>query len=376
MQALGVDLRLYSLHRGGGTFQGLPVDKLSKWHLLKLLWMIPYEAVRRPDVMWMLLVNVLSRPAPCWINFWENMLGAGFACLYARQFRKNPPDHVHAAWAGAPAAAAWLLMHIAGIKGFTTGAHAYDLYEHGGDWWLLEKLNVATLVHTSTEMGRHTMIEHGADPAKLHTIRRGLDVFPPFKPLRTPRSALRIVCVARLVPKKGFEYQLKIYEALLQSGFDFEVRILGDGILRARLEKLSHKLGLVTRVKFLGHVSQPDVFAQLGWADVLIHTGVIAPSGDRDGLPNVIPEAMAAGVMVLTSSAAATTEAIQNEVTGLVGDVAQMPVWISGFRRLRDDDILAERLRHAARAWVEENFDAHKNAARVLELMKVAASSV
>jgi glycosyltransferase involved in cell wall biosynthesis len=96
---------------------------------------------------------------------------------------------------------------------------------------------------------------------------------------------------------------------------------------------------------------------------VLLHTGVIAASGDRDGLPNVIPEAMAAGVVVLTSPAAATTEAVTHGVSGLVAEVTAPADWVGWLDRLSRDDAFAERLRTAARAWVEEHFDAHRNAA-------------
>jgi glycosyltransferase involved in cell wall biosynthesis len=92
---------------------------------------------------------------------------------------------------------------------------------------------------------------------------------------------------------------------------------------------------------------------------------VVTPTGDRDGLPNVIPEAMAAGTIVLTSFAAATTEAIQSEATGLVADVTRPAEWAAALRRLADDDALAERLRVAARIWVEENYDARRNAERL-----------
>ena len=101
-----------------------------------------------------------------------------------------------------------------------------------------------------------------------------------------------------------------------------------------------------------------------------MHTGVIAPSGDRDGLPNVIPEAMSVGVLVITSPVAATTEAVTQGVTGLVVPVESTEVWVSALRRLATDDTFAEKLRRAARGWVEDNFNAHRNAERVLALFK------
>jgi glycosyltransferase involved in cell wall biosynthesis len=127
------------------------------------------------------------------------------------------------------------------------------------------------------------------------------------------------------------------------------------------------RLGLADRVKFLGKLPSPQVWEQLAWADVLLHTGVIAPSGDRDGLPNVIPEAMAAGVLVVTSPVSATTEAVQQERTGLVCDVDLPLAWQVALQRLATDDAGAERLRLAARRWVEENYDAHRNTARLVQ---------
>jgi glycosyltransferase involved in cell wall biosynthesis len=75
---------------------------------------------------------------------------------------------------------------------------------------------------------------------------------------------------------------------------------------------------------------------------------------------------MSAGVLVVTSAAAATTEAITQGVTGLIAPVDLPSDWVGALRRLATDDAFAERLRLAARRWVEENFDAHANAARLL----------
>jgi glycosyltransferase involved in cell wall biosynthesis len=128
-------------------------------------------------------------------------------------------------------------------------------------------------------------------------------------------------------------------------------------------------------VEFLGKLPQTGVWEQLAWADVLLHTGIVAPSGDRDGLPNVIPEAMAAGVLVVTSPVSATTEAVQQARTGLVADVALPLAWVVALRQLGEDDKLAETLRAAARRWIEENYDAHKNTARLAACFTEAMKS-
>jgi glycosyltransferase involved in cell wall biosynthesis len=358
-------MRIYSLWGGGGVFCGTRVETLPRWwFFVTLLWWIPYESVRYPGLLWELIVNTCGRRAPSALNFWENMLGAGFTTCFIHRFRREPPDVTYAAWSGAPATAAWLIWRATGIP-YVTGAHAYDLYEHGGDWWLMEKVRHARFVHTSTQMGRRTLLERGADESRLVVIRRGLDSFPDFKPLRIPRRPLRLVSIARLVAKKGLFEQLRIHAALRDDGVEFLARIVGGGELRGRLEHEVERLGLQAQVTLTGEVPPADVWDQLRWADVLLHTGVVTLSGDRDGLPNAIPEAMAAGTLVVTSPTAATTEAIEHEATGLVADVARPGEWLKALRRLAEDDALAERLRAGARRWAVENYDARKNAARL-----------
>lgn len=369
MRALGVNLRIYSLWGGGGTFRGLPVKSFNKWRLFTLLWLIPLESWGRPAVLRQLLRGLVTRRPPSWLNFWENMLGAGFACVFAREFRRDPPAWTHAAWGGAPATAAWLLWRINGNR-YSAAAHAYDLYEHGGDWWLNEKLEHAAFIHTSTEMGRRSLIDRRLPRDHIVCIRRGLDRLPAMKPLRRSRTPLHLLCIARLVEKKGLQHQLRIYAALREGGVPFAARIVGDGPLRPELERLAGQLGIAADVTFAGHLPHHEVWNQLGWADVLLHTGIVAASGDRDGLPNVIPEAMSMGVLAITSPAAATTEAITHGVTGLVARVESPAEWVAALRRLAHDDAFAGLLRAAARRWVEENYDAHRNAARLVELFR------
>ena len=183
---------------------------------------------------------------------------------------------------------------------------------------------------------------------------------------------LRVVCVARLVEKKGLARQLELYAAARHAGLALTVRIYGDGPLHSRLNAQLRALELGDTVELMGHRPIEEIFCALAWADVLVHTGIVARNGDRDGLPNVIPEAMAAGVVVVTSPIAATTEAITNECTGLVVTVGDTAAWVAAWRRLATDDGLCERLRAGARRWVEGNFDVHLNAARLIARIREA----
>lgn len=369
----GVRLTIHSMWGGGGVFRGIEVVRFNKWRLFELFWLIPYEMGRRPGILGQLLRGLATRRPPSWINFWENMLGAGFAGVYARSFRRRPPGLIHAAWSGAPATAAWLLWRMDGHR-FTAGAHAYDIFEHGGDWWLREKLEAAVFVHTSTDLARGALIARGVDGGKIVCIRSGLDRLPAVKALRASRVPVNLLSIARLVEKKGLDRQLRIYAALRAAGVAFTARIVGDGHLRSRLERLAGQLGVSERVTFVGQVPPHEVWEHLDWSDVLLHTGVVAPSGDRDGLPNAIAEAMAAGVPVVTTPTAGTTEAVVDGVTGVVLPVDKPEAWAEVIRRLSSDDAFCDSLRRPARSWVEANFDVGANTGRLLRRLEEAAA--
>lgn len=371
--AHGLDLRLYSMWGGGGKFAGRKVIRFSLWRLVELIWIIPWVAVSRWDVFGVLWQGLWRRRAPGWLNFWENMLGAGFAGIYYAHFRRDPPDLIHAAWGGAPATAAWILAQLNGHP-FSAAAHAYDIYEHGGDWWLNEKLGDAQFIHTSTAMGKRSLVERGLEARRIHVIRRGLSSFPDPRPLRPHRDPVRLICIARLVPKKGLNHQLKIYRALRDAGIDFTARIIGEGPERAMLERGIATLALADRVVLLGHLNQEQVWQQLGWADGLLHTGVVAPSGDRDGLPNVIPEAMVAGVLVFTSPHAATTEAVTDGVTGWVMPVDEPGRWVERIRVLQGPAGPLASVQRSARRWAELNYDGHRNTAQLAHLFQEAVT--
>jgi glycosyltransferase involved in cell wall biosynthesis len=258
---------------------------------------------------------------------------------------------------------------------FTAGAHAYDVFEDGGDWWLMEKLEAAVFVHTSTELARGALIARGLPADRVVCIRSGLERLPALKALRSSRVPLNLLSIARLVEKKGLDRQLRIYAALKAAGVEFAARVVGDGPLRPRLERLAGHLGVAESVTFVGQVPPHEVWGHLEWSDVLLHTGVVAPSGDRDGLPNAIAEAMAAGVPVVTSPTAGTTEAVSDGATGIVLAVDRPEAWVAALRRLSCDDAYCDALRHAARRWVEANFDVRANTDRLLERLEAAAAA-
>ncbi|MGD1983661.1 MAG: glycosyltransferase [Chromatiaceae bacterium] len=360
----GVDLSIYSLWGGGTVFEGAPINLFSKWRLLTLPFWIAYWLARRPKAVLGLLPRLFGSLPGSGLNLLENLLGLGFALTHAHQL-SDRGRVLHAAWATAPGAAAQLIAALCN-RPFTLGAHAYDVFRDGGDWWLEEKLRQAAMVVTSTEATATALRERGADPDKLQVIRRGLNVFPPMKAMRATRAPLRLLCVGRLIEKKGYEHQLTLYARCMEVGLNFEARIVGGGplanILRAQLLELK----LEDYVELLGVLGEEETAELYRWADVFIYTGVVADSGDQDGLPNVIPEAMCAGLPVVSTAVAGVPEAIENEVSGRLLPLEDIAQWIEALRRLATDDEYYARLRKEARRWVEMEFDASANAAKLV----------
>jgi colanic acid/amylovoran biosynthesis glycosyltransferase len=373
LKALGADLSIVSLHRGDLEFENLKIDRFQKRELFQLIWLFPWLMVSKPSLFWKHWKALFSRAPRSWLNFWENLLGLGAAIVRERSLLMGKPDVIHCVWSSAPAAFGWLLASLAD-RPFSIGAHAYDVFEKGGDWLLPAKAAHAAFVHTSTESAR-LVLSQLVEANKIRVIRRGLNVFPEFGTLRKDRSCLRLICVARLVEKKGLPYQLDIYEALRESGIEFQAKIVGEGPLRNTLSREIEARGLAERLQLLGQLSMKETLSQIAWGDALIHTGIVARSGDRDGLPNVIPEAMASGTIVVASPVSGVIEAVVDGENGFLARVENVSDWVYRLKRIQNDDALCQKLRKAGREWVESEFSAQKNSGKLYELLVKASSS-
>ena len=114
--------------------------------------------------------------------------------------------------------------------------------------------------------------------------------------------------------------------------------------------------------RFAGALDPDQVQEAYQWADIFLHTGVIDTQGDRDGIPNVIPEAFAHGLPVISSRTAGPMEAVTHEANGLIVDPSDTPALADAVKRLAGDAALRQRLGENGRHWVEENFLITRNA--------------
>ena len=203
----------------------------------------------------------------------------------------------------------------------------------------------------------------------------GLPVLPTATDTGTGQDGVRLLSVGRLVPKKGHVHQIEACRELARRGQHFQLRIIGGGPLAGELRALVAGAGLADRIELVGERPPAEVEAAYGWADVFWHTGIVDAQGDRDGLPNVVPEAMAHGLPVISSAAGGAAEAVSDGVTGLIVDPADTSALANAVQRLADDPAWRVRLGTAGRRWVEEHFLSDVNARLLARAFTAAAAA-
>ena len=126
-----------------------------------------------------------------------------------------------------------------------------------------------------------------------------------------------VVAAGRFVRKKGFEYLIDAVPALVARHPSVQVVIAGDGDLDADLRRRARDAGVTDHVRFLGLLSHESVPLALAAADVAVVPSVRDDSGNVDGLPNVVLEALASGTPVVATPAGGIGAAITDGENGL-----------------------------------------------------------
>lgn len=319
--------------------------------------------LRRPTVVHGLLRELVAVRSGTVEQLFHTVLGL---VLGARAAWDGQRSAYHGCWATAPATAAWVASRLTG-QAFGFGAHAYDVFRDGGDPLLRVKLREAVWVHSSTEATKMELIRREPGCAsKLVVVRRGLVEFPAWRePEKVEGRELRVASVGRLVRKKGLRHQVEACAELCRTGVAVRWRVIGDGPMRTELERATREWGVAGVFQWEGARPESEVWALYRWADVFVFSGEVAEDGDRDGLPNVIPEAMAAGVPVVTSAVAGALEAVTEGVTGRVVEPLSGVSLARVLGELGADWGVRVALARAAREWVETHYSAKVNAGRL-----------
>ena len=283
--------------------------------------------------------------------------------------------HLHAHFAHGTTTITWLAACITGLPFSFTG-HARDIYapELDPKGWLERKLLAARFVVTCTEANvRHLLAI--APQARVHLVYHGLSA--DFTTLLQAggeaaqrNGRLRILGVGRLVAKKGFDVMVDACAVLQERGVPFDALIVGqddkDGAaLRRRIaERGSH-------VALPGPMGPEDLLGEYRRAGALCMPCRVLPS-DRDGIPNVLVEAMAAGAPVVATAVSGIPELVEHEVNGLLIEPDDPQALADALLRLHDDPELTRRLTRNGRETVRERFDGDRLARALADLFREA----
>jgi glycosyltransferase involved in cell wall biosynthesis len=188
--------------------------------------------------------------------------------------------------------------------------------------------------------------------------RRRRSIAEAKRELGVPADGRLIGAVGRLSPEKGFDLLIRAVVQLRQAGHPVHLWIAGEGDARADLERLIGDCG--NYVRLLGHVADPKLFYEA--------MDVYALSSVREGLPNVVLEAMAMETPVVATKTAGVPMLVEDGQSGLLVQPGSAQALVDGLTQLLRDSALAERLSAAARRRVEEQFSFARRMEKIVRI--------
>jgi colanic acid/amylovoran biosynthesis glycosyltransferase len=365
---LGLDVRVYTLYgpRPAGRLAGMapaaaPIVNLGLASL-GTLWSDLRHRTWHPGQARFWRRVMLRR--------WRSLETAGealWAALagvhLARRFTADGITHVHAPWATGPATAAWVASELSGIP-FSFSARAYDLYPPDGA--LAEKFQAAAFVRTNTRGNQRHLAElFPGGGAKIVNIYNGVSLPQPGTRREPSSPPFNLLAAGRMVPKKGFADLLAACRLLQRQEVDFRLTLAGDGPQLSQLQRLVQEYGLTERVRFPGFVPHRNMAQLLAAAHLFIMPSVIAPSGDRDGIPNVVLEALFYEVPVVATAVSGIPEVVRAGATGWLAPPHDPASLARALLEALQDREKARRLARAGRELVAREFDSRRNYAEL-----------
>jgi glycosyltransferase involved in cell wall biosynthesis len=208
--------------------------------------------------------------------------------------------------------------------------------------------------------------------APIHTIYHGLDLarFAPPAVVTEPEVPV-ILAVGRFVEKKGFPYLVEACRLLKARGHAFRCRIIGQRDEQSELVKRLIAEGQLTdTVQIQGGVTQEELRDIYAAATIFALPCLIVDSGDRDGIPNVLAEAMATALPVVSTHISGIPEIVVDGVNGLLVPEKDAVALADAMERLLLDSALRQRLGQAARTTITEIFDSWQTTTVLRDLFR------
>ncbi len=297
----------------------------------------------------------------------SSLLAAGF---FVCALRGTRPRHIHAHFASMPATVGLMLAQMLDLS-FSFSAHARDIFTDESIL-LGRKLREAEFVTVCTRYGLDYLRQQYpvAAGGRLNLVYHGVDIVELMPMPSQPADPPIILSVGRLVEKKGFPILLRAAALLRSTGADFELHIVGDGPEGEDLRRLAAGLGLGDCTRFHGVMAHEDLIPLFQQAALFVLASIIASDGDRDGLPNVLIEALALGVPAVGTRVSALPEILEHGQTGLLARPGDPEDLAHQMERLLYDDELRARVIERGRRLVLTKFDIQQNVQVLAELFE------
>lgn len=376
LQALGIDVRTASVHAPthdldhGGVLSKMADETIEIYSKGKaaLLRDMLAELLTHPlrscrTLGRCMLDAFFSSEVP--LNRKPKVIWQGVAALaLARRVRGLGISHIHAHMAHVPTTIAMYAARQLGIPFSFTG-HANDIFPNRT--LLREKLRRAEWVNCISEWHRdfYQQIVDRSDAA-YPVVRCGVDTRF-YETTPAPNTdTLQILSVGRLVEKKGMDVLIRSAGVIAkQGGPKLRVSIAGGGPQMKELQELVDLLPDGAEVELLGETDNDTVMQLMTEADVFALPCRVARSGDRDGIPVVLMEAMARGRCVISGDLETIRELIRHEESGIMippGDQEELTRALIALAKDRDR---VDELGQNARRRIEQEFDLTLNAQRI-----------
>jgi glycosyltransferase involved in cell wall biosynthesis len=280
-------------------------------------------------------------------------------------------DHLHAHFAHDPALIAYLVHLMTGMP-FSFTAHARDLFQVPVKA-LTDRIRAANAVVTCCRANLEYLNQIApSQQAKFSLIYHGVnlnDFQPPSaRETELPPKCPLILSVGRLVEKKGFQDLLQALLLVKQQGLEFECAIYGEGPLAPQLQQWIDEHDMAGQIRLPGGRTQHELIRLYHDAALFALTPVQTEDGDRDGIPNVLVEAMAVRLPVVTTAVSGIPELVEDKQNGLLFQPHDVQGISSGIIELLGNAEKRRQLGEAASKKVMEQFDVTQAAKRLKTL--------
>ena len=305
-------------------------------------------------------------------------------CCSEPFLRSAPFDVLHCHF-GTSGIFALRLKHLIGSKAkIVVTFHGFDItrYVKENGVRVYENLfAVGNLFLPVTENWKRKLLKMGCPKSRIQVHRMGIDLkkFPPRGVNGNPKkghgeqqAAIKILTVGRLVEKKGIEYGIKAVSQLIHSRPETHViyEIAGDGPLRNELQSLIHSLGCHQNVKMLGWLTQEEILALLDDAQIFLAPSVTSSDGDQEGLPVVLMEAMAKGLLVCSTFHSGIPELIEHGKNGFLAPERDEDALAKILENILDEKVRWKAIRKAACLEIAEKFDIEKLNRQLVDIFR------